>query len=74
MYDVYSQAFIQLSAILLCAVTGTGEITDVLASHRECKKIPRITTGKHYPPVQALLQKTGTRTFISNLILKETSD
>lgn len=61
-HDVRSQAFIWLCAILLSAVTGTGEITDVLASHRQSntqnsKKIPRITTAKHYPPAHAFLCK-----------------
>lgn len=61
-HDVRSQAFIWLCAILLSAVTGTGEITDILASHRQSntqnsKKIPRITTAKHYPPAHAFLCK-----------------
>lgn len=50
--NVRSQAFIWLCAMLLCAVTGTGEITDVLASHRQSKKIPKIV--RKYPELPQL--------------------
>lgn len=65
--DIRNQVFIQLCAILLCAVsvtTGTGEITDIMASHRAEKHRERPQVN--IIPISScfVMQKTETRTFI----------